>query len=52
LVLLMEGADPIVRVGDLAAWWRRGLRIVGLTYGDTRHAVVSRAGAFEASWEG
>jgi membrane dipeptidase len=37
LVLLMEGADPIVRVGDLDAWWRRGLRLVGLTYGDTRY---------------
>lgn len=37
LVLLMEGADPIVRVGDLAAWWQRGLRMVGLTYGDTAY---------------
>jgi membrane dipeptidase len=37
LVLLMEGADPIVRVDDLDAWWRRGLRLVGLTYGDTRY---------------
>lgn len=35
LVLLMEGADPIVRVGDLPAWWDRGLRMIGLTYGDT-----------------
>ena len=37
LVLLMEGADPIVRVDDLPDWWRRGLRIVGLTFGDTRY---------------
>jgi membrane dipeptidase len=37
LVLLMEGADPIVRVGDLPAWWRRGLRMIGLTYGDTAY---------------
>jgi membrane dipeptidase len=37
VVLLMEGADPIVRVSDLEAWWRRGLRIVGLTFGDTRY---------------
>jgi membrane dipeptidase len=39
LVLLMEGADPIVRVGDLADWWRRGLRIVGVTFGDTRYGT-------------
>ena len=37
VVLLMEGADPIVEVSDLTAWWRRGLRIVGLTFGDTRY---------------
>lgn len=37
LVLLMEGADPIVRVADLPAWWRRGLRMIGLTYGDTAY---------------
>lgn len=35
LILLMEGADPIVRVRDLTGWWRRGLRMIGLTYGDT-----------------
>lgn len=37
LVLLMESADPIVRVDDLPKWWDRGLRIIGLTYGDTRY---------------
>ena len=37
LVLLMEGADPIVQVDDLPAWWRRGLRLVGLTFGETRY---------------
>ena len=35
LFLLMEGADPIVHVGDLPKWWRLGLRLIGLTYGDT-----------------
>src|SRR5918997_1129466 len=35
LVLLMEGADPIVHVGDLPEWWRRGVRMIGLTFGDT-----------------
>ncbi len=45
LVLLMESADPIVSVGDLAGWWRRGLRIIGLTYGDTRYAAGVRGGS-------
>jgi membrane dipeptidase len=35
LVLLMEGADPILHVRDLPKWWQRGLRMIGLTYGDT-----------------
>jgi membrane dipeptidase len=35
LVLLMEGADPILHVRDLRGWWDRGLRMIGLTYGDT-----------------
>lgn len=39
LVLLMEGADPIVRVDDLSAWWQRGLRMVGLTWADTRYGT-------------
>jgi membrane dipeptidase len=39
LVLLMEGADPIVRVSDLPAWWRRGLRMIGLTFDDTKYGV-------------
>ncbi|MDQ4127441.1 MAG: membrane dipeptidase [Actinomycetota bacterium] len=39
LVLLMEGADPIVHVNDLPRWWRRGLRMIGLTFGDTRYGT-------------
>jgi len=39
LVMLMEGADPIVQVSDLPAWWRLGLRMIGLTFGDTRYAT-------------
>jgi membrane dipeptidase len=35
LVLLMEGADPIVHVRDLPKWWQRGLRMIGITFGDT-----------------
>jgi membrane dipeptidase len=45
LVLLMEGADPIVQVSDLADWWSRGLRIVGLTYGDTRYGAGVAGGS-------
>jgi membrane dipeptidase len=33
--MLMEGADPIVHVRDLPVWWQRGLRMIGLTFGDT-----------------
>jgi membrane dipeptidase len=39
LVLLMESADPIVHVRDLDRWWQRGLRMIGLTYGDTRYGT-------------
>ena len=37
LILLMEGADPIVHAADLPRWWQRGLRMIGLTYGDTQY---------------
>ena len=37
LVLLMEGADPIVHVLDLPKWWERGLRMIGVTFGDTAY---------------
>ena len=39
LVMLMEGADPIVHVPDLPVWWRRGLRMIGVTFGDTKYGV-------------
>ncbi len=45
LVLLMEGADPIVSVRDLPQWWERGLRMIGLTYGDTRYGTGVRGGS-------
>jgi membrane dipeptidase len=38
LLLLIEGADPIVEVGDLPAWWERGVRMIGLAWGPTRYA--------------
>ena len=39
LVLLMEGAEPVVQVGDLPRWWQRGLRLIGLTWADTRYGA-------------
>ena len=45
LVMLMEGADPIVRVAD-PRWWRRGLRVIGLTFGDTRYGAGVAGGSF------
>ena len=39
LVLLMEGADPIVRVRDLPKWWQRSVRMIGLTFGDTNYGA-------------
>jgi membrane dipeptidase len=38
LLLLIEGADPIVEVADLPVWWERGVRMIGLAWGPTRYA--------------
>jgi membrane dipeptidase len=45
LVLLMESADPIVEVADLDDWWQRGVRLIGLTYGDTRYGAGVGSGS-------
>jgi membrane dipeptidase len=45
LVLLMEGAAPIVNVSDLRKWWQRGLRMMGLTFGDTKYGVGVAGGS-------
>jgi membrane dipeptidase len=45
LVLLMEGADPIVDAEDLPKWWNRGLRAVGLTYGNTKYGTGVAGGS-------
>ena len=37
--MLMEGADPIVQVRDLPKWWQRGVRMIGLTFGDTKYGT-------------
>lgn len=47
LVLLMEGADPVVKVDDLPTWWRRGLRMIGVTYGDTAYGRGVAGGSTE-----
>jgi membrane dipeptidase len=39
LVLLMESADAIGGATELCDWWRRGLRLIGLTFGDTRYGA-------------
>ncbi|MEI7988569.1 MAG: membrane dipeptidase [Chloroflexota bacterium] len=38
LVILMEGADPIVRPDDVFSWWEAGVRIIGLSWKGTRYA--------------
>jgi membrane dipeptidase len=38
LVLLMEGADPIIEPEMLQEWYQRGLRILGLSWEATRYA--------------
>ena len=38
LVILMEGADPIIAPDDLPKWWDRGVRIIATSWGRTRYA--------------
>lgn len=38
VVLLMEGADPILEPKELERWYERGLRIVGPAWDTTRYA--------------
>jgi membrane dipeptidase len=45
LVLLMEGADPIVQVRDLPRWWQRGLRLIALAFSDERYGTGVRGGS-------
>ena len=45
LVMLMEGADPIVHVSDLQQWWKYGLRMIGLTFGDTHYGTGVTGGS-------
>lgn len=43
LLVLLEGADPIVRVDDLERWWDRGVRLIGPAWGATRYSGGSGA---------
>jgi len=38
VVVLMEGADPIVQPKDVLEWFNAGIRIVGPSWGKTRYA--------------
>ena len=38
LVVLMEGADPIVQPKEVSEWFDAGVRIVGTSWGKTRYA--------------
>jgi membrane dipeptidase len=42
IVLLMEGADPIVEPEQVAEWHARGLRVVGLAWTMTRYSGGTR----------
>lgn len=48
LVMLMEGASPILDVRDLPKWWQRGVRIVGLTWSNTRYGTGVGGGDTDA----
>lgn len=40
VILLMEGADPIVEPQQVRAWWSQGLRVLGLAhFGHSRYAA-------------
>ncbi|MDQ7027396.1 MAG: membrane dipeptidase [Anaerolineae bacterium] len=38
LVILMEGADPILEPKQFEEWYERGVRIVGTAWGETRYS--------------
>ncbi|MBI5880212.1 MAG: membrane dipeptidase [Chloroflexi bacterium] len=43
LVTLMEGADPIVKPDDIKRWFDAGVRVLGLSWSQTRYAGGTRA---------
>ena len=43
VVVLMEGADPIRTPSEAKEWYKDGLRIIGLAWGETRYAGGTKA---------
>lgn len=43
VVILMEGADPIVTPAQVPEWYQAGVRIVGTSWSQTRYAGGTRA---------
>lgn len=43
IVILMEGADPIVTPAQVPEWYQAGVRIVGTSWSQTRYAGGTRA---------
>jgi len=43
LVILMEGADPIIEPAQVSEWFEKGVRIVGPAWSQTRYAGGTRA---------
>lgn len=43
IILLMEGADPILEPAQLEDWYERGLRIIGPAWTSTRYAGGTKA---------
>ncbi len=52
VVILMEGADPIVKVEDLPKWWQRGVRLIGPAWADTKYSAGVAAGSRDAKKDG
>lgn len=38
MVLLMEGADPVVEPAQFGTWWERSVRVLGTSWSKTRYA--------------
>ncbi len=43
LVILMEGADPIIEPAQVEEWFERGVRVVGTSWKETRYAGGTEA---------
>lgn len=43
LVILMEGADPVLEPAQFGEWYERGVRILGTSWSRTRYAGGTRA---------